>query len=57
MGGVDGPGSGYADRMGIEEQRDELDPSEVQPTDNSSGVPVDLDRLDDIQEELEQKQP
>jgi len=57
VGGVDGPGSGYADRMGIEEQRDELDPSEVQPTDNSSGVPVDLDRLDDIQEELEQKQP
>lgn len=29
---------------------DQPDPAEVQPTDNSSGVPVDLERLDDIEE-------
>jgi hypothetical protein len=32
-------------------EQDQPDPSEVQPTDNSSGVPVDLERLEDIEDE------
>jgi len=36
--------------MPNDELQDQPDPSEVQPTDNSSGVPVDLERLDDIEE-------
>ena len=39
--------------MRQDEYRDEPDPSEVQPTDNSAGVPVDLDRFEDVQEELQ----
>lgn len=39
--------------MRAHEERDEPDPGEVQPTDNSSGVPVDLERLEDLQEESE----
>lgn len=35
---------------------DQPDPSEVQPTDNSSGVPVDLERLEDL-EDLEEPEP
>lgn len=34
--------------MRSDEANDQPDPSEVQPTDNSSGVPVDLDRLDHV---------
>jgi hypothetical protein len=37
--------------MRYDEERDEPDPAEVQPTDNSSGVPVDLDRVEEAQEE------
>jgi hypothetical protein len=35
--------------MPTDEPQDQPDPSEVQPTDNSSGVPVDLERLEDIE--------
>jgi hypothetical protein len=31
----------------------EPDPSEIEPTDNSSGNPVDLQRLDDVKDEEE----
>jgi hypothetical protein len=31
----------------------EPDPSEIEPTDNSSGNPVDLQRLDDVTDEEE----
>jgi hypothetical protein len=34
-----------------DEERNEPDPSEVQPTDNSSGTPVDLERLEEVTEE------
>jgi hypothetical protein len=37
--------------------QDQPDPREVQPTDNSSGVPVDLERLEDVQEEATGPQP
>lgn len=37
--------------MRIEDEGNGPDPSDVQPTDNSSGVPVDLDRLEEIEEE------
>lgn len=37
--------------MRVKEERNEPDPTDVQPTDNSSGVPVDLDRLEDVEEE------
>ena len=37
--------------MRVDEERNEPDPAEVQPTDNSSGVPVDLDRLEEVEEE------
>lgn len=36
--------------MRRDEANDQPDPSEVQPTDNSSGNPVDMERLDDIQD-------
>ena len=39
--------------MRIEEERNEPDPGELQPTDNSAGLPVDLDRLEEIEEESE----
>lgn len=29
------------------------DPAEIQPTDNSSGTPVDLERLEEIHEETD----
>jgi hypothetical protein len=29
----------------------EPDPSEIEPTDNSSGTPVDLQRLDDVKDD------
>jgi hypothetical protein len=29
------------------------DPAEVQPTDNSSGAPLDLNRVEDIEHELQ----
>jgi hypothetical protein len=35
----------------------EPDPSEVQPTDNSAGNPVDLERLEEVQEESEATDP
>lgn len=38
--------------MRRDEHDDQPDPSEVQPTDNSAGVPVDLERLEDVQDEL-----
>jgi hypothetical protein len=31
----------------------EPDPAEVQPTDNSSGAPLDLNRVEEIEEELD----
>jgi hypothetical protein len=37
--------------MRTDDERNEPDPSEVQPTDNSSGVPVDLERLEQSEEE------
>lgn len=37
-----------------EEHDDQPDPSEIQPTDNSSGVPIDLERLDEIEEKAAQ---
>jgi hypothetical protein len=43
--------------MRIEGHDDQPDPSEVQPTDNSSGVPVDLERLDDLEESDAADQP
>ena len=36
--------------MATDEPQDQPDPSEVQPTDNSSGVPVDLERLEEVEE-------
>ena len=33
--------------MGSDELDDQPDPAEVQPTDNSAGVPVDLERLEE----------
>jgi hypothetical protein len=39
------------------DDRDELDPAEVEPTDNSSGVPVDLDRVRDTEAELVSDDP
>jgi hypothetical protein len=42
--------AGYRSGM-TDEQRNEPDPSEVQPTDNSSGTPVDLERLDKVKPE------
>lgn len=39
--------------MRPDDHDDQPDPSEVQPTDNSSGVPVDVERLDDLQEDTE----
>lgn len=36
--------------MRRDEANDQPDPSEVQPTDNSSGTPVDIERLEDLQE-------
>jgi hypothetical protein len=33
------------------ERPDSPDPAEVEPTDNSSGTPVDLERLEDLQQE------
>ena len=32
----------------------QLDPAEVQPTDNSSGAPPDLNRVEEIEDELQQ---
>jgi hypothetical protein len=29
----------------------DLDPAEVEPTDNSSGAPVDLDRVHEVEDE------
>ncbi len=37
--------------MRTHEERNEPDPAEVQPTDNSSAVPIDLDRLEEVEEE------
>jgi hypothetical protein len=37
--------------MRTEERPDEPDPAEVQPTDNSSGVPVDLERVEQIEDD------
>ncbi len=37
--------------MTPDDERLEPDPSEVQPTDNSSGTPVDLERLEDLHDE------
>lgn len=34
--------------MRRDEADDQPDPSEIQPTDNSTGTPVDLERLDDL---------
>ena len=41
---------GQEHRMPTDKSQDQPDPSEVQPTDNSSGVPVDLERLEEIEE-------
>jgi hypothetical protein len=38
--------------MSSDEPRDQPDPAEVQPTDNSSGTPVDLGRVEEIEEEI-----
>jgi hypothetical protein len=38
--------------MRSDDLRDEPDPTEVQPTDNSSGTPVDLERVEEIEEEI-----
>jgi hypothetical protein len=38
--------------MRDDERRDDPDPAEVQPTDNSSGTPVDLQRVEEIEEEI-----
>jgi hypothetical protein len=38
--------------MRSDELRDQPDPAEVQPTDNSSGTPVDLERVEEIEEEI-----
>lgn len=35
----------------------EPDPAEVEPTDNSAGTPVDLERLEDVQDESETETP
>ena len=43
--------------MCSQEERNEPDPAAVQPTDNSSGVPVDLDRLEDLQDEPQAGEP
>jgi hypothetical protein len=37
--------------MGIDDDRGDLDPAEVQPTDTSAGGPVDLDRVQGIEEQ------
>lgn len=39
------------DELRNEPDPDEPDPSEIEPTDNSSGTPVDLQRLDDATDE------
>ncbi len=41
--------------MRSDDMRDQPDPAEVQPTDNSSGTPVDLDRVEEIEEELTER--
>ena len=38
--------------MRTDERPNEPDPSEVQPTDNSSGTPVDLERVEQVEEEV-----
>ena len=43
--------------MRSDEERNEPDPAEVQPTDNSSGAPIDLDRVEEIQEEAPGGEP
>jgi hypothetical protein len=37
--------------MRSDELDDQPDPAEVQPTDNSAGVPVDLERLEEVNDE------
>ena len=32
---------------------DQPDPAELQPTDNSAGTPIDLERLDDVNDEAD----
>lgn len=36
--------------MSEHDRREELDPAEVAPTDNSTGAPVDLDRVVELEE-------
>ena len=38
--------------MEPQEPREELDPAEVEPTDNSTGALVDLDRVQEIERDL-----
>jgi len=38
--------------MRTDEHPDLPDPAEVQPTDNSSGTPVDLGKVEEIEEEV-----
>jgi hypothetical protein len=42
--------------MRRDEPDDQPDPAEVQPTDNSSGVPVDLERVEEIEDEIVESQ-
>jgi len=41
--------------MRSDEPGDQPDPAEVQPTDNSSGVPVDLERVEEIEDEISER--
>jgi hypothetical protein len=43
--------------MDSDEHRPELDPAEVEPTDNSSGAPVDLDRVQEVEADLATGEP
>lgn len=43
--------------MRIDDDRQDLDPAEVEPTDNSSGVPVDLDRVQEVEAGLLPDEP
>jgi len=43
--------------MSDEQHPVEQDPGEVEPTDNSSGAPVDLDRVREIEEQQQQDEP
>jgi len=39
--------------MRPDSDNDQPDPAEVQPTDNSAGTPVDLERLEDVNDEAD----